>query len=492
MASIEGSADAARRGAAWRSLLRILAGALILLIPTAINRGPFLYRDTVTYIRGAEMGAVKVLGERFQLPDPVPATSPDAGPSAGLTSVNQGVFIAGRSVYYGALLYAAILAGSLLLAVAAQALAVSFTIHTFFKAVRPIGTPGFLALLAGLSLATPLGLYTGLAMPDVFAGLAILIVATFACAFPALARGERLALFAILTFAMLAHSSHLVLGIGVSAIGVLVAARYLRDARWSMPALLVVAAVLLGVAGERAFTHVATRVLGSPPLRLPHLSAHLVEMGPGTAYLNRHCGTPAFAICADRAKFPVYWESFLFSAAPREGVFALADPARKRRISDEQVRFAAAVWRDQPLAVTGGFARSFAEQAVRFRTQEFYYAPDVMEAFATRLPAAEYRRVLRTRAAGQGAWDTALTVSTYLLTIAGILVAVIALVRVRPASAEQRRVIAAAVTVLAGVLINALVCGVLASPYDRFQARVIWLVPLVAAALWAMLRKARV
>ena len=37
--------------------------------------------------------------------------------------------------------------------------------------------------------------------------------------------------------------------------------------------------------------------------------------------------------------------------------------------------------------------------------------------------------------------------------------------------------------VLMGVLANAIICGALASPYDRFQARVIWLVPLVALAV---------
>lgn len=31
-----------------------------------------------------------------------------------------------------------------------------------------------------------------------------------------------------------------------------------------------------------------------------------------------------------------------------------------------------------------------------------------------------------------------------------------------------------------GVLMNAVICGVLAFPYDRFQVRVIWLLPLAA------------
>jgi len=34
--------------------------------------------------------------------------------------------------------------------------------------------------------------------------------------------------------------------------------------------------------------------------------------------------------------------------------------------------------------------------------------------------------------------------------------------------------------VVLGVLTNALVCGALSTPYDRYQARVVWLLPLLA------------
>jgi hypothetical protein len=34
-----------------------------------------------------------------------------------------------------------------------------------------------------------------------------------------------------------------------------------------------------------------------------------------------------------------------------------------------------------------------------------------------------------------------------------------------------------------GVVVNALICGVLGGPFDRYQSRVIWLIPAVAGAL---------
>jgi hypothetical protein len=40
-----------------------------------------------------------------------------------------------------------------------------------------------------------------------------------------------------------------------------------------------------------------------------------------------------------------------------------------------------------------------------------------------------------------------------------------------------------AVWVLAGVVINAVVCGTMSGPHDRYEARVAWLIPFVAIAL---------
>ena len=45
--------------------------------------------------------------------------------------------------------------------------------------------------------------------------------------------------------------------------------------------------------------------------------------------------------------------------------------------------------------------------------------------------------------------------------------------------------------VLAALLLNAAICGVLSGPNDRYQARVAWLLPLMAAGLMARSRQPR-
>ena len=109
---------------ALRQLLMVLAGAALLLVPGMLNQEPFLYRDTTTYFKGAETGVVRLLGESFALgrPAEVPDVPVDGNTGASLTSVEDGVVIAGRSVYYGVLVYASLLLGSLFVLAALQAL----------------------------------------------------------------------------------------------------------------------------------------------------------------------------------------------------------------------------------------------------------------------------------------------------------------------------------------------------------------------------------
>jgi hypothetical protein len=53
----------------------------------------------------------------------------------------------------------------------------------------------------------------------------------------------------------------------------------------------------------------------------------------------------------------------------------------------------------------------------------------------------------------------------------------------RQAFAGTYAILAFAAAVVGGIAINAFVCGALSTPHDRYQARVIWLVPLVAMLL---------
>lgn len=469
----------------WVRLLITLLGAFILFVPTMLNRDVFLYWDTPTYINGAETGLAKLFGEHFGL------TPSRVIPTAGLGSTSGGVYLAGRSVYYGALLVAAIVAGSLMIVAAVQALVVSWVILFFFRVFLPGREGCALLSMVVLTIFTPLGYFVGLAMPDVFAGVIILLITTLLCGWRQTGLADRGVAFAVLSFAMLAHNSHPPLAF----LTILAGCIFIRPGRGAgisviRPVMLIGIAVCAGLVGEVVFTRVATHAIGVPPVRLPFLSAHLQEMGPGTTYLNSHCPQAHFEICNDRARLPVDWRDFMFSTDPVTGVFALADASAKRRISGEQVAFALAVLKDQPVATVGGLGVAFVKQLTMFRVQEIY----ILDTVAPWLPPAEYRRAMQSVTAGLGNLEQVLTVFTYVTVSLSVLALTAAVIRARMSGelARGSMLWSATKIVIAGLIINAAVCGIVASPYDRFQARVIWLLPLLALAhLAAMSRRRR-
>ena len=490
------------RSTSWLHQSGVLLAVALLLCLTALWNGQaFFYPDTPTYLRGAEMGASRVLGPAALKPW-LPAPQADASPGASvpdadgppkrmkpLTSIEDKVVLAGRSVYYGALVYAGFLAGNMWLTVAVQALAVAYVLQLLMGRLWGFGSLQTIAIAAALSLLTPLGVYTGFLMPDVFAPLVILCIGMLAVYWQQLGRSHRWMLSLILLFGLCVHASHVALAalLLVAAL----AARWLSS-RWrglSMAALVVTACCIAGaVAAEWAFSKAVTMAVGAPPMRLPHPMARLIDLGPGTVYLRQHCPESGFAACAYLQNYPTTWDDFLFSTDPAKGAFALADVATKRRLSDEQIRFVGEVVRFDPLGVARGIGVDVLRQLVNFRVDISAYGSSGLAMYEGRVPASIFAGMQASRAASQQApLNNWLTLSTYTLVLAALLVLVGGWMRSSsnaPSPADpQRRLFADFVWFVAtGVVANAVICATLASSLDRFQSRVIWLLPFLALA----------
>ena len=350
-----------------------------------------------------------------------------------------------------------------------------------------------IGISAALSLLTPLGVYTGFLMPDVFAPLVILCIGTLAVYWRQLGRADRWLLSVILLFGLLAHASHGVLAVSLLALAL--AARGLSR-RWrglSTAALVVTAGCIAGaVAAEWAFSKAVTKAVGAPPLRLPHPMARLIDLGPGTTYLRQHCPDSGFAACAYLQNYPTIWDDFLFSTDPAKGAFALADVATKRRLSEEQLRFVGEVIRFDPAGVVRGIGADVLRQLVNFRVDISAYGSRGLAMYEGRVPDSIFADMQASRAASQQApLNNWLTVSTYALALASLVVLLVGWLRpgspaASPAdSAAGQRFTDLVWVVVAGVVANAVICATLASSLDRFQARVIWLLPFMALAALA-------
>lgn len=496
--------------ALWlRHFATLLVAALLLCLTAIWNGQPFFYPDTPTYLRGAEMGATRLLGPaalKPWLPAPV-AAGPQSAPASGagesakrikpLTSIQDKVVLAGRSAYYGVLVYAGFLAGKMWLAIAIQALAVAYVLQLLMQRLWGLGSRQVIGTVAVLSLLTPLGVYTGFLMPDVFAPLAILCMATLAVYWRALPRGHRWALSLLLLFALCAHASHVALA--ASMLVLALAARWLSS-RWrglATAGLVVVAACIAGaVAAEWIFSKAVTIAVGAPPLRLPHPTARLIDLGPGTAYLRQHCPESGFAACDYLPNYPTVWDDFLFSTDPAKGAFALADAATKRRLSSEQLRFVAAVLRFDPVGVVTGIGADVFRQLADFRVDITAYDSRGLAMFEGRMPDDVFASMQDSRAAHGSPLNDWLTKSTYALVLASVLL--LAVWRFRPgagtaalAGPQPGQFSNFVWIAVAGVVANAVICATLASSLDRFQSRVIWLLPFVALAMLARGRSHR-
>lgn len=503
------------RASALPALPAILAAALLLCLAALWNGQPFFYPDTPTYLRGAEMGVARLVGPRAFKPwlpareDTAP-TSTDAPAATGLpsrhlkplTSVEDKVVLAGRSVYYGALLYLGYVTGGMWLSVALQALSVAYVLHLLIVSLWGLDGLRVVGVAAALSVLSPLGVYTGFLMPDVFAPLVILSVALLAVYWQQLPGQHRWLLSALLLFALSTHASHFVLALLMLALALL--ARLISE-RWrslSGVGLIMIAACLGGaVAAEWAFNKAVTAAVGAPPLRLPHPMARLIDLGPGTSYLKQHCpaaGNAGYAACAYVQNFPTAWDDFLFSSDPGKGAFALADADTKRRISAEQLAFVVDVLKHDPAGVIGGISADVLRQLILFQVDIWGYGETgIARFYQGRVPASVLATMQQSRAARPQPFNRLLTLASYASVLASLMLAAWwwwrrtrATARM-PRTLPQRRFNDFAWIVIAGVVGNAVVCGTLASSLDRFQARVVWLLPFLAlsALLLARIRQ---
>lgn len=482
-----------------RQLGVLFVVAFLLCLSAIWNGQAFFYPDTPTYLRGAEMGASRVLG-----PTAIKPWLPQADSALGasnlaadeppkrmkpLTSIEDKVVLAGRSVYYGVLVYAGFLAGKMWLTVAVQALAVAYLLQLLMSQVWGFNSRQTIGIAAALSLMTPLGVYTGFLMPDVFAPLVVLCIGMLAVYWQQLSRNQRWMITLILLFGLCAHASHVALA--ALLLGLALAMRWLSK-RWrglSTAALVVTASCIAGaVAAEWAFSKAVTVAVGAPPMRLPHPMARLIDLGPGTAYLKKNCPDSGFAACSYLQNYPTAWDDFLFSTNPAKGAFALADVATKRRLSDEQLRFVGEVIRFDPVGVASGVSADVLRQLLNFRVDITAYGKRGLAMFEGRVPDSIFADMQASRAASQQApLNNWLTMSTYALVLASLLVLVIGGLRLssnasQPADPQHQLFVNFVWVIVAGVVANAVICATLASSMDRFQARVIWLLPFLALA----------
>ena len=461
-------------------------GAISLTVFAIINGYAILFIDSRSYIRGAGLAVrflthVDLVATWKSVTPTVSSTLPN---QASKTSdfTNNGI-TSNRSIYYGLLLLFGYVSSSFWLTVLTQAYIAAATIAVAFR-VRTVILNRWIYLIATFVLGTltTLGCYVDYMMPDLFSGLLIISAGLLFAYYERLNRSEIGFCLVVIALALLFHQSNNAILLAL----IIFEAVYLairgslfarRNVLFALTGCLVVSAM-----GQLAFSYGLRRATGSPPLLLPHLTAHLVEMGPGYRYIRASCPESGFAVCRFEDRLPIYWEDFVGLSDPHRGVFAPADLATKTKLSAEQVNFAVQTFLFDPRGVTIGMLRDGLRQIARFSPLGLRYNSGELQYFREHLPTDVNGKIRRSMLGRTDGILVLVNLTNLGMVFAGS--AILCIFYIRRSQVKQSQTdagLACFVTiVLAGVLLNAGVCGMLASPLDRYQARVIWLIPFAA------------
>lgn len=492
------SSSVTRRGSAFleRPAVIIILLALVGLWPAVLNGGPLWMPDTPSYLRAADSAGAKLFGtatdwsveyqKLYSGASEAPGNAAAAAmPSLGGAAEGIPVTLKGRSIYYGVVLYAADLAGSLWLVVLLQAVLAAVCIHLTLKALWHAGRSRDRAppvLLVGLviALVTPLGFFAGYLMPDIFAGFALLAMMNLLFLWPQQSRGARLFFLALLAFAVLSHNAILTLAVLLLA-AVLLFRLLLRQPIGQSAILGVAGCIAVGLAGQAAFDTAVHRLTGAPPVRPPFIAMRLIADGPGLAYLDEHCDERPFLYCRVNRSAAAHSDTLLWSLDPQLSLFRGLSYSEQRRSAAEQNRFVLAVLAERPAAVIEALARDSVEQLFQFDLVAFNYSQGNLERYASAVPARLQEEIAQTRAFSRTLPVRPTEIATAALTFVSVVVLVLFLVRYRkdPTLGQLRGAI---LFILLAVALNAAISGALSGPKGRYQMRLIWIVPLIAAA----------
>jgi len=429
----------------------VVAGAFLMSWPALYNRYPLLYPDSMSYLRDGPLVARALFLRKF--------------------SVNHG----GRSFIYslGILpLHRSVTPWPI---VALNALLTAYVIWLVLRSILPRQTvTRYFALILLLSMFTGLGWLVGWIMPDILGPVLYLSIYLLVFAPESLSRAERLILIPIAWWSVASHVTHLMLAAGMCVFLALPLLVRRQQVRHRLRAVSGAAMIVLAAASAHMALH--WYLYGKPSLngkRPPFLMARIIADGPGRWYLQQHCGHLNFAVCTHVDDLPDNVGAFLW-AAP--GIWLSSSADQRELLRGEEMGIVLGTLRAYPREELIISADHFWEQLHTFGLSDYDPNPWILQMVDTVLPRAR-ARYLQSRQAQETLHEEFFTAVQNWTVMASLVVITIWAAFARKRS---RRVMGLAAIIVFVVIANAAVTGILANVEDRYQARVIWLVPLLA------------
>ena len=365
-----------------------------------------------------------------------------------------------------------------------QALAVMWIVQATLRVVGIVRPLQVLAVTLGLCATTALPVLTSLLLTDIFAGLSVLTLFLLVVHGDRFSKPENLLLFLFTSFAASTHSATLGVLFGLCCAGWILRPwlgmairRLIHGSLTIVSGALMLLACNFALSGEVAWTPGGSGVA----------FGRMLQDGLVKRYLDDHCATEQLKLCPYRNSLPQTADGFLW------GTSVFNQLGRFKGLGDEMAHIA---WRSllaYPAAQSEAALKAAATQLVSVATGEgsnnwLGHTYGIIERYLPQELAA-------VRKAHQQRWEFDFTaINRIHVPVALLSMALLASMVI---SAAWRRklddVALLAGTISLALLGNALLCGVLSGPHDRYGARMVWLATfaiVIAGICWHRSRAA--
>ena len=387
--------------------------------------------------------------------------------------------------FVGASVFAGVLA---VLDIAVYVLAIRVVLRPKNKFPEIVG-------LIVLIFATPFAIVANLLMPDILIGGGFLSLFLLIRNNDDLSRGARALCWVVLFCAAATHTSHAlaVLGLLVAMVlwsgvrGALTRRTLARGAIALIPCMLpfVTPPVLSLLVREKLHDEIT-----SPPF----LMARVLEDGPGRMYLPGACATGEFPVLCSLRRTRIDNSSlFLWADADHGGAFQSLNYDKRLRLVREERRFVLGTVSHYPVQTLSAALRNSLIQATKFRVGDPLFDPNASLRGVNAVRWSEISHIFPSRCSRlvgecqSRINQTVLNLVVYvavLLSLVFLGIAIVTTVLFR--EAIWRIVTPSALEFLTFaalfICLNAVICGTLSAPTSRYQARIVWLLPAIAAA----------
>ena len=492
--------------------LPVLAGTVMLLLAVLAIGRPAVFPDTDDYFEHGKTFAYTAAYDLHLKVRPAPPTDPgeieDARQAAEDAHLSHPE-LAARSPYYGLLLYGAQRVGTLWMLTAIQAAIGAWLVWLLWRCAAP-RAPVWTAYAteAACAFLSTLPFFAGFAMPDVFGGYVALATVLALGFWDRLNRIERGALIGLIAIGSTFHGSHPLLALALAALAALFALRLKAPRRQIVFGLAAITgAVVAALVANAAYMQAVRSATGDLPGRPPFLAVRLLADGPGRDYLRWACAHGEhYALCRYR-KLPLDdTDEMLWSDQKTLGVFNMSDYPTRVRMEREEYRFALGTIAYDPAGVAAAALRNWGQEYLGvfvddpLRDPHYYLTNDYWS--STNLPwliehvgdCGRNKRGCKPRLdLDQSIWlhgilfTLALGLTLWRLSRRDVREAL----RARDWNSAAARLAVGLGLLVAALIVNAAICGILSGPFPRYQARLVWLLTAAAACGLSTLAPAR-